>query len=159
MTTEKWKKFFEQLFHPEITIVGFATNHDIRYLYARFVFLRKMLQNHQRIFCLSKLSISIRKNKDAFKVAFNGNSFDNGGIAGLADVILEIKMNKKYQEMDWAARPLSVEQKYYAIKDALVPYLIQEEIFYRIESNFPFDEAVEIMNNGHMDMSNLKTYM
>uniref|UniRef100_A0A914R3A3 3'-5' exonuclease domain-containing protein n=1 Tax=Panagrolaimus davidi TaxID=227884 RepID=A0A914R3A3_9BILA len=160
MTDEKWKEFFEQLFHPETTIVGFATNNDIRYLYARFTFLRKMLQNHRRIFCLSKLSTSIRKNKDAFKVAFDGKSFDNnGGIAGLADVILEIKMDKKYQKMDWAARPLSVEQKYYAVKDALVPYLIQKEIFYRIQSDFEFDKAVEIMNNGHLDMSIISIYL
>uniref|UniRef100_A0AC34GND8 3'-5' exonuclease domain-containing protein n=1 Tax=Panagrolaimus sp. ES5 TaxID=591445 RepID=A0AC34GND8_9BILA len=150
MDEEAWKKFFQTLFHPERTIVGFSLINDFRFINARFPFLRELMRESKKMLCLSQLSEAIRKNgeKQTFEIIFENRHPSNNSLAALSYHILGLEMDKYFQKKNWTHRPLSPKKKLYAVTDALVVVLLKDEIQYRLELKMDADKAFEIMEKG-----------
>uniref|UniRef100_A0A914YRL5 3'-5' exonuclease domain-containing protein n=1 Tax=Panagrolaimus superbus TaxID=310955 RepID=A0A914YRL5_9BILA len=139
----QWKTFFEHIFHPDIIRVGFSFSSDYNYICNRFPFLQSMLHEKERnVLCLQKLMNQNRFNNE-FNSIFKKDIATNCGLATLAKEVLGITMNKKLQSTNWEKRPLTDDQKIYAVADALAALLIYERIETLLKQKFGNVKAME----------------
>uniref|UniRef100_A0A914QXW6 3'-5' exonuclease domain-containing protein n=1 Tax=Panagrolaimus davidi TaxID=227884 RepID=A0A914QXW6_9BILA len=74
----------------------------------------------------------------------------NISLSNVSKAILDIKLNKDQQSSDWNWRPLSNEQKIYAVTDAIVVILIKEKIENDLKNAFGDEKTFKIMEKGNI---------
>uniref|UniRef100_A0A914P6B6 3'-5' exonuclease domain-containing protein n=1 Tax=Panagrolaimus davidi TaxID=227884 RepID=A0A914P6B6_9BILA len=144
-----WKKFFQQLFHPSITRIGFSFQSDYIFMCKKFHFLSYLISEKERkVLCLQTLTNSILQDGCDISSIFGCKISADIGLSKLSKAVLNINLDKSLQKSDWTKRPLTQLQKIYAVSDALVVVLIKKEMEKRLQKTFGHSTAQKMINKG-----------
>uniref|UniRef100_A0AC34GV60 3'-5' exonuclease domain-containing protein n=1 Tax=Panagrolaimus sp. ES5 TaxID=591445 RepID=A0AC34GV60_9BILA len=148
---EDWTDFFKHIFHPDIERIGFAFLSDYAFIFNAFPHLLTLLQEENRkVLCLAKLVTAILTNVKAEKAVFPEKVPANISLQDICETVLGYSLSKEMQNSNWTQRPLSQEQKIYAVSDALVVVLIKDKIENALKSKLDETEVDDIMKQGYI---------
>uniref|UniRef100_A0A914P0W9 3'-5' exonuclease domain-containing protein n=1 Tax=Panagrolaimus davidi TaxID=227884 RepID=A0A914P0W9_9BILA len=151
LVDEDWTNFFTHIFHPDITRIGFAFLSDYAFIFNAFPHLLTLLQEESRkVLCLQKLLHKILTDIKAEKAVFPEKVPNNISLADICETVLGYSLSKEMQNSNWTQRPLSQEQKIYAVSDALVVVLIKDKIEDALKSKLDESEVDQIINEGYI---------
>uniref|UniRef100_A0AC35GI60 3'-5' exonuclease domain-containing protein n=1 Tax=Panagrolaimus sp. PS1159 TaxID=55785 RepID=A0AC35GI60_9BILA len=153
LSDSDWKIYFERIFDPLITRVGFAFASDYYLIGNTFPRISPLMQNERsKSLCLKKLVDSILKIPEAKDAVLHGRPLSSVSLLNVTKAILGIELDKDMQQSDWAQRPLTNEQKIYAVTDAIVVLLIKEKIENDLKKNFGPTAAFNIIEDAFVSM-------
>uniref|UniRef100_A0A914QGZ7 3'-5' exonuclease domain-containing protein n=1 Tax=Panagrolaimus davidi TaxID=227884 RepID=A0A914QGZ7_9BILA len=157
LSPSDWTIVFQHIFDPAIIRIGFAFHADFNFIQIAFPHVCEMLKEENRkVHCLSTLSKAILDDSEAKNVVFSKlpdntmTTKSNISLSNVSKAILDIKLNKDQQSSDWNWRPLSDEQKIYAVTDAIVVILIKEKIENDLKNAFGDEKTLKIMEQGNI---------
>uniref|UniRef100_A0AC35GGV0 3'-5' exonuclease domain-containing protein n=2 Tax=Panagrolaimus sp. PS1159 TaxID=55785 RepID=A0AC35GGV0_9BILA len=158
LSTSDWTLVFQHIFDPTIIRIGFAFHADFNFIQIAFPHIcdEILKEDNRKVICLSTLSKAILDDSEAKNVVFskltdnNMTTKSNISLSNVSKAILDIKLNKDQQSSDWNWRPLSYEQKIYAVTDAIVVILIKEKIETDLKNAFGDEKTLKIMEKGNI---------